>query len=337
MADFWRASGYHLLRRNHDGWLSVTDSYLGAYFNRPEMRPVAESCDVERALHAALLENPRLAVAEARIAEFADADARDNWRVVLDFRDRMVAAGTVEACSITLFRSAAVSVPPLFIDQMAHVILRNILDGSEDPLRARAAELLFRTQKVSQPDGATMMADEETVALHAETGGFGDLGRLLAEAEVPTKSIELDVLSDANAAIYWARSERHDTVLDLSFGRSGLDALCRTLEAWIRHFLAVEVSIQPVAHIRDESWVWHIGLDAEGSAILNDLYDGKELDEERLRRLLTLFRLTFRDAAEMRADIAGRPVYLAMAMDGDNVVRLKPQNLLVNLPIAASA
>jgi hypothetical protein len=276
-------------------------------------------------------------VAEARLAEFADADARDNWRVVLDFRDRLVEAGTVEACYIGLFRSTAISIPPLFIDQMAHVILRNILDGCEDPLRARAAELLFRSQKVSQPDGAIMMADEETVALHAETGGFGDLGRLLAEAEVPTKSIELDVLSDANSAIYWARSEKYDTVLDVSFARSGLDALCRTLEAWIRHFLSVEVSIQPVAHIRDESWVWHIGLDAEGSAILNDLYDGNELDEDRLRRLLTLFRLTFRDAAEMRADIAGRPVYLAMAMDGDNVVRLKPQNLLVNLPIAASA
>jgi hypothetical protein len=337
MADFWRASGYHLLRRNGEGWLTVTDPYLCAYFNRPEMRPVAESCDVERAAHAALLENPRMAVAEARLDEFADADARDNWRVVLEFRDRLVAAGTVEACYIAQFRSAAVSIPPLFIDQMAHVILRNILNGCEDPLRARAAELLFRTQKVSQPDGATMMADEETVALHAETGGFVDLGRLLAEAEAPTKSIELDVLSDANSAIYWARSERHDTVLDVSFGRSGLDALCRVLESWIRHFLAVEVSIQPQDQIRDESWVWHIGLDVEGSAILNDLYDGNELGEDRLRRLLTLFRLTFRDAAEMRADIAGRAVYLAMAMDGDNVVRLKPQNLLVNLPIATSA
>ena len=30
----------------------------------------------------------------------------------------------------------------------------------------------------------------------------------------------------------------------------------------------------------------------------------------------------------------GRPVYLAMAMDAANRVKLKPQNLLLNLPLA---
>ena len=34
------------------------------------------------------------------------------------------------------------------------------------------------------------------------------------------------------------------------------------------------------------------------------------------------------------ADVAGKPVYLGLAMDGDNVLRLKPQNLLLNLPLA---
>jgi hypothetical protein len=36
----------------------------------------------------------------------------------------------------------------------------------------------------------------------------------------------------------------------------------------------------------------------------------------------------------MRADVAGRPVYLALAMDERNVVRMKPQNLLLNLPVS---
>ncbi len=337
MSDFWRASGFHLLTRNGEGWLGVTDEYLRAYFRRPEIRPVADSCAAERALHEAVLEDPRMQVRQATLDGLADGDARENWRAVLDFRDRLVAAGTVEACYINLFRGGGVTIPPLFIDQMAHVILRNILDGCDDPIRVRAAELLFRPQKVSLPDGAIMMADEEIVTLRAESGGFGDLGRLLAEAEAPVKSIELDVLDDANGAIYWERSERHDTVLDISFARPGLDALCRVLEAWIRHFLAVEVSIQPRDHIRDHSWAWHVGLDAEATALLNELYEEKELGEERLRRLLALFRLTFRDSAEMRADIAGRAVYLGMAMDADDVVRLKPQNLLVNLPTATSA
>ena len=86
--------------------------------------------------------------------------------------------------------------------------------------------------------------------------------------------------------------------------------------------------------ISDEKWVWHVGLDAEGSALLNDLYNGVEVDEARLARLLALFRLEFADPSVMRSDIAGRPVYLAMALTPEGVLRLKPQNLLVNLPLA---
>jgi hypothetical protein len=36
----------------------------------------------------------------------------------------------------------------------------------------------------------------------------------------------------------------------------------------------------------------------------------------------------------MRADVAGKPVYLGLAMNDEQVVRLKPQNLLLNLPLA---
>jgi hypothetical protein len=35
--------------------------------------------------------------------------------------------------------------------------------------------------------------------------------------------------------------------------------------------------------------------------------------------------------------VAGRPVYMAMAMTADRKLRLKPQNLLVNLPIAGKS
>ncbi len=56
-----------------------------------------------------------------------------------------------------------------------------------------------------------------------------------------------------------------------------------------------------------------------------------------MARLLSLFRLEFRDSAAMRLDVAGRPIYLGMAMTGDGVLRLKPQNLLVNLPLVETA
>ncbi|HEX9489251.1 MAG TPA: DUF6352 family protein [Stellaceae bacterium] len=334
--DFWPSSGFPLLRRDASGNLQISDDFLRAYLARPEMRPVAESCAAEIALHRALLAAPRQSVDEARLATFADADARDNYRHLLRFRDRLLASPSLEACYLALFRADSIDIPPLFIDHLAHVILRNILDGSTDPLRLRAAELLFRSQKVTLEDGAVMLADEETVEMYAATGGFGSLGRLLAENQTPMRSVSLDVLDEAKAALYWERSDRFDTVLDLSFGRPGLDALCRVLEAWIAHLLGVAVRIEPVQAIRDERWSWHVGLDGEATAILNELYRGGEVPEERLGRLLALFRLSFADAAPMLPEVAGRPVYLGLAMSADRRLRMKPQNLVTNLPLAKS-
>jgi hypothetical protein len=39
----------------------------------------------------------------------------------------------------------------------------------------------------------------------------------------------------------------------------------------------------------------------------------------------------------MRADVAGKPVYLGLAMSVEQTLKLKPQNLLINLPLAAAA
>jgi hypothetical protein len=346
MPEFWTDSGYRLLQSAPRGHLAVGDDFLRAYFRRPELSPVEESCPAERALHAALLANPRETVSAARLAELADPDARDNYRVVLGFRDRLAAAGTLEECYLRLFLPPAGNggdgggespVPPLFIDQLAHVILRATLEGCEDGLRARAGELLFREQKVTINDGHVMAADAETVEMHATSGGFGSLGRLVVETQAPLRTVQLDVLDETNAELYWSRDQRYDTVLNLNFAGPGLDALCRVLEAWVGHFLDLAVSIQPVQTIADEKWVWHLGLDAEGSALLNDLYNGVEVGEVRLARLLALFRLEFADPSVMAAEIAGRPVYLAMAMTPEGKLRLKPQNLLVNLPLAERA
>jgi hypothetical protein len=338
MRDFWHDSGYHLLTETAEGRLGVSDDFLRAYLMRPEIRPVEDSCAAERALHESLMADPRRAVPEPEIAQLQDPDAQDNYRVVLGFRDHLLEAADIEAGYLACFTGpAGAQVPPLFLDQMAHVILRHVLDGTGDGLRARAAELLFREQRITIQDGNILSADAETVEMYAASGGFGALGQLISEAQTPLRSVELEVLDERNPDLYWGRDQAYDTVLNLSFAGGGLDALCRVLEAWVRHFLAIEVSIQPVQQIRDERWVWHVGLDAEGSALLNDLYTGEEVDEVRMTRLLSLFRLEFGDSRVMRSDIAGRPVYLAMAMSGDSRLRLKPQNLLVSLPLAEPA
>lgn len=337
MQNLWKGCGYGLLARDGAGRLVPTDDFLRAYLRRPELAPPPEACAGERALHAALLEAPRRAVTAAEIEVLADADARDNWRVWLAFRDRLLGAGSVEACYATEFREGQVSLAPLFLDQLAQLVVRRLLDGCDDPFRARAGELLFRAQKVSTEGGRVMLADDEAVELYASTGGFGDIGRLIVEAQTSVRKVELSVMNADNAALYWARDERHDLVLDISGGEPGLAALCQLLEDWVAHFLRVKVRITPLRSIQDEHWAWHLGLTAEATTLLNDLWHGREVDDARLARIVALFKLEFADPADMLPYVAGRPVYMALAADAAQRLRLKPQNLLTNLPLARPA
>ena len=293
------------------------------------MHPVEESCEDERRIHTALMEDPRAKVDPAPIK---DADARHNYEVMLRFRDRLVAAGTVEGCYLGLFKGT-IDVPPMFVDQLAHVILRNVLDGRDDALQARAAELFFREQKATIQEGHALLADLETVEMHASGNRFGSIGKLIVEAQGELGKVDLDVLDRANAQIYWSRESRHDTVISVTYGRAALDALARVIEAWIAHFRGLKTRITPLRKIEEPRWAWHVGLDAESTAILNDLWAGSEVDAGRMRRILALFALRFEDPGAMRSDIAGRDVYLALSADENDVVRMKPQNLLINLPL----
>jgi hypothetical protein len=336
MADFWASCGFRFLKRNAEGRLTVTDDYLRWYYARPELAPVQESCERERALHAALDAQPRRAVSEKEIEAIADADARENYRVMLRFRDRLISAPTLEAFYFDLFRSD-VSVPPDFIHQTVQDILRSLIDGTESGLEARAAELFFRKQRVTVREGAVMLADDATVEMHATGGGFGNLGRLILEAQAPLRTVELDVLDEANHAVYFERDERFDTVLNLSPSGAGSLALARVIERWVGHFHGVRIKVTPIREIPDEEWRWHVGLDVESSAMLNEIYNGGEVEEPRMRRIISLFRTEVLDPSAMRAELAGAPVFLGLAMAEDSTLRLKPQNLLMNLPLARPA
>ncbi|MGQ0544379.1 MAG: DUF6352 family protein [Betaproteobacteria bacterium] len=332
MADFWRHSGFHLLERDAAGRLRVTDDFLRAYYLRPEIHPVAESGEGEVAIHSSLMEDPGRTVGEQHLQAIEDPDARESYRILMRFRDRLLAAGTIEGCYLGMFRKP-IDVPPMFVDQLAHVVMRNILEGCDDPLRLRAAELFFRSQKATLQEGHVLVADEETVQMHASGSQYGGIGRLIVEAQGDLRKTALDVLDRANAELYWQRESRHDTVISLTYGRPALDALCRDIEAWIAHFLNLKVLVKPIRRIDEPRWAWHIGLDAESTAILNELWQGGEVDSGRMRRVLALFALQFDDPAAMRGDIAGRTVYLALSCDEGEVVRMKPQNLLTNLPL----
>jgi hypothetical protein len=333
VSEFWRSSGFHLLRRDAEGRLRVTDDFLRAYYLRPEILPVEESTEAELRLHAALMDDPRRIVMPQEIDDISDEDARDNYRVLLRFRQRLLEAGTVEGCYMNLFKGS-VDVPPLFVEQLAHVILRNLLDGCEDPLQLRAAELMFREQKATLRDGHVLVADLEMIEMHAAGTRYGGIGRLIVEAQGALGKVDLDVLDRRNGAIYWERESRFDTVLSLDYGQAGLDALCRVIEAWVAHFFGVRAKVCAIRSIEEQRWAWHIGLDAESSSILNELWNGGEVEQGRMRRILALMRMDFQGPGELRPELAGRPVYLALSCDENEVVRMKPQNLLINLPLA---
>jgi hypothetical protein len=280
------------------------------------------------------MDSPRREVPAAEIAAIGDEDGRENYRIMLQFRARLLEAVSLEAFYAGLFQRD-IAVPPDFIHHTVQVILRSILDGTENGLEARAAELLFRPQRVTIQDGVIMAADDETVQMHSESAGFGNLGRLLREGKMDTRSIELDVLDTGSAGRYFERDERYDTVLQLNTGKAGCAAFCRVLERWMAHFHGVRTTVTPVREIPEEDWVWHVGLDTEATTLLNEVYGGSEVGEERMRRIVGLYRVDFRDPVVLRPEMAGTPVFLGLAITPDGILRMKPQNLLVNLPLAS--
>ena len=106
------------------------------------------------------------------------------------------------------------------------------------------------------------------------------------------------------------------------------------LELWVAHFFSTPVLIKPVRSIDNSRLKWYCGLDRDATAMLNDLYNGVELEYDRSRRILALMELTFSERARVPNQFWGMPVYLALTMNENDEVRLKPQNLLNNLPMA---
>ena len=328
MKDFWLSCGHHLLDRDAGRGLVLTDEFLKVYLARPELVPPADACDAERRLYDSLLEDPRRPVAKDDIAAIADADARENWDLMIAFRDRLLHHRTLEGAYADLVRKGSGRIPPLFLNQLVHLILRNALDRCTDPLVLRAAELLFRTQRVTLHDGSLIAADEETIAgINA-----APTSPLISMLGIPAEA-NIDVINDDNADAYWDRSDRFDMAIDLSGGRAGPAALAEAMSAWIVHVLGVEVTIEPCTEFRNVDLAWYIGLDADATRLGDLLWHGEQSDDTLSSRVVGLFRLTFAEPALMLEKVRGEPVYLILTMTPDKLIRMKPQNLVTGLPI----
>src|SRR5437588_13012535 len=203
MKDFWISCGHHLLDRNANGGLVVTDEFLKAYFGRPELMPPEDACAVECRLHRELLADPRRPSGVDEIAAIADADARENWQFVLAFRDLLLRHPTLEAAYLALVRSGSIALPPLFVNQLVHVILRNALDGCDNPFVVRAAELFFRPQRIMLHEQSLLLGDEETSGGLKMTPGLSLMSMLGGSTVAHVDSLDAD-----NAWQEWRRADR---------------------------------------------------------------------------------------------------------------------------------
>lgn len=326
--DFWLASGHHLLDRNADGRLCVTGDFLKAYLARPELVPPEEACAEERELHRALLEDPWRAVAAAEIARIEDADARENWSVMIEWRDHLARFDTAEAAYLDIVRRS-LKFPHMFIGQLVQTILRNVLNDCEDVFVLRAAEMFFRPQKLTLQDGKVLAIDLEIAEHHRDRHD----SPLLALLGLPPTS-GVDVLSESTSTHYWSRSDQFDMALDLTSGQQGLEALGKVIARWVTYLLAVEVTVEPLAELHDATLAWYVGLDSEATRLGDALWNNEELDETSRGRLISLFRLAFLDPPDVIEKVRGEPVYLILAMGEDEVIWLKPQNLVTGLPLS---
>jgi hypothetical protein len=324
--EFWVASGHHLARLDADGRLRVTDELLLAWLARPEILPPEEACAAERALHAWLLDDPRRPVAPDEIAALADADARENWRYFIAFRDLLLAEKTVEAAYLRLVREVQ-ALPPIFLQQLVHLVMRNALDGCGDPFTLRAAELFWRPQRASLREGVLVLADAERVeAIEAEAAA-NPLMAMLGELN----EAAIEAMTPENAWTYWSRSDAHAMALPFGAERAARAGLAGAIAAFLRHLLGLDALVEPLAAAEVPDLRWYVGLDAAGSAIGDALWRG----EAPRHDLVGLFRLSPVAPDAFAPHMEGHPVYLLMGLGSDRMLRLKPQNLVVNLPLAA--
>jgi hypothetical protein len=336
MREFWVASGHHLTRRADHGGLVATPELIMAYLARPELMPPADACDAERNLHASLLADPLRPVSREDIAALADADARENWAFMVKFRDRLIAAPSLEAVYVSLARNGAADLPPIFLSQLCHLILRNALEGCEDPYTLRAAELFYRGQLATVHEGTLLLADAEVI--EAQQHAQHDLHSSPLAALLQPKAFgEMDVMDDENAWTYWSRSDAHAMVMNIGGNPKARAGLCRVIERWVAHLMGVAVKVETVASIEDRDWRWFVGLDSDGTRIGNALWNGSALERTAAERIVALMRLDIEDIRLVDERVGTRPVYLILAMGADKVVRLKPQNLVAGLPLASTA
>ena len=104
--------------------------------------------------------------------------------------------------------------------------------------------------------------------------------------------------------------------LDLTAGRRGLAALGTVIAQWVEHLLAVEVAVEPLIEAQNVNLTWYVGLDAQGTAIGDALWNGEDLDEGVRDRIVGLYRLMLGRSRHSAGQGPGRAHLSAAGHDG---------------------
>ena len=107
--------------------------------------------------------------------------------------------------------------------------------------------------------------------------------------------------------------------------------MAAAIAAFLRHMLGLDCTVTAQTSADNIDLRWFVGLDPAGTAIGNALWR----DQPIPATLVGLFRLDIVDQTRVSPDLRGQPVWLFLGLGADGAVRIKPQNLLTGLPLAA--
>src|SRR5207302_6871985 len=125
-------------------------------------------------------------------------------------------------------------------------------------------------------------------------------------------STAIDILSEQNAGDYFERADLFDMALDLTAGRRGQAALGEVIEIWLRHLLALSSKVEPFVEVKNASFPWYVGLDAEGTRIGDYLWKGEEIDGQQREQVAALYTLRLDDQNVVAEAVGGAPIYLIL-------------------------
>lgn len=353
--DFWQHSGYSRLNFPAAGWPQASEALIQAYLARPELRPLPESCPAERALHDRLYRDSRYRPTPLELAELHDPSVRENYELVMRFRDHVFASEDLRVAYLDLVRRGHPPLPLLFRQHLVMLLLRHLLADCTDAWTLRAAEMLFRAQLPWEPEpepAAEVEAEAGAVEVEAEAGsrgaprllladhavltdvethgGYGNLGRLVADSGVPLNRRPLWILEEETAQSYWLRDSFHDSLLP--FGpRTGQQALAEVLARWIQAMVGETVTLIPLAGdpvaLWSRPWRQRLPLDEAALELTLPL-----CPLPGMARPVALFRLDWA-AGGSRADAPiEESLCVVLAADGEGIIRLEPASLCLSLP-----